>query len=329
VTRAADAACGTQGMLRRIRLFRGIRAQRPGYHSRFGGLWTDRLDAAARLDERRRVGQVSEALGGLLEEWIRDGYVVLRGAVDVDTCDGVRAEVEDIWRRADALHRVDLGNGQWPLEARHRSARYKLLDLHAFRGAARRALFAPAVMSFLRALFDADPLLFQSLTFETGSTQPVHQDSAYVVTSRPLEFAAAWVALEDIEPGSGELVYYPGSHRLPDHVFRSGARKWNPRVDGDRAHAAYLAGLHERSGARGLKLTPFLPRKGDVLIWSADLAHGGAAITREESTRWSLVGHYCPADVEPYYFAHGRRFRAVRAVEGGGRIASSYHPLED
>ena len=27
--------------------------------------------------------------------------------------------------------------------------------------------------------------------------------------------AAAWIAMEDIDPNSGPLVYYPKSHRLP------------------------------------------------------------------------------------------------------------------
>jgi len=30
----------------------------------------------------------------------------------------------------------------------------------------------------------------------------------------------AWVAVEDIHPDSGPLVYYPGSHRLPYYLSK-------------------------------------------------------------------------------------------------------------
>ena len=38
-----------------------------------------------------------------------------------------------------------------------------------------------------------------------------------------------------------------------------------------------------------------------MLIWSADLFHGGAAEIREGLTRRSHVTHYCPVDRAPMY----------------------------
>jgi hypothetical protein len=48
----------------------------------------------------------------------------------------------------------------------------------------------PSLIRFLRLIFDADPLLFQSLNFDQGSQQGLHQDTAYVVVNRPMELAA-------------------------------------------------------------------------------------------------------------------------------------------
>jgi ectoine hydroxylase-related dioxygenase (phytanoyl-CoA dioxygenase family) len=45
----------------------------------------------------------------------------------------------------------------------------------------------------------------------------------------------------------------------------------------------------------------FLGKAGDVLIWHADLAHGGAPIKNVGQTRHSLVTHFCPASDEPFY----------------------------
>jgi hypothetical protein len=40
-----------------------------------------------------------------------------------------------------------------------------------------------------------------------------------VAYTAALQFAASWIALEDVQPGAGELFYYVGSHRLPDHLY--------------------------------------------------------------------------------------------------------------
>src|ERR1700730_16293180 len=52
--------------------------------------------------------------------------------------------------------------------------------------------------------------------------------------------------------------------------------------------------------------------KGDVLIWSADLAHGGGEIADPSATRQSIVAHYCPGNVYPMY----------RHYEGGSEIVN-------
>ena len=67
-----------------------------------------------------------------------------------------------------------------------------------------------------------------------------------------LALAASWTALEDIKPGSGELTYFDGSHRLPDFVFSDEFKCWHRDRDGDEMHVEYLAGLVTRSEASGL-----------------------------------------------------------------------------
>ncbi|MEM8711892.1 MAG: phytanoyl-CoA dioxygenase family protein [Planctomycetota bacterium] len=316
-------------MLRRIRLRQSVRKQRTGYRSRFGGLWTDRPDANDALETRLggtgSAPPLDASLEPQLRHWIERGYVVLPGAVDPEVCDRLRSDVHSIWDSEDESYLVEVGPVRHPLRPSLRSGPYKLLDLHARNEDARSALFADPIRRFLRTVFERDPLLFQSLTFETGSTQPIHQDTAYVVTTRPMELAAVWIALEDIQPGTGELMYYPGSHRFPEHVFKGGARNWNARRDGEEAHHRYLEDLHAKAESMGLELEAFLPRKGDALIWSADLAHGGGEITQTGATRWSLVGHFCPDDVEPYYFSYRPRQRRLAPAPGGGQLASAYY----
>jgi phytanoyl-CoA hydroxylase len=144
--------------------------------------------------------------------------------------------------------------------------------------------------------------LFQSLSFDKGSQQGLHRDTAYVVVDRPLELAACWIALEDIKSGSGELVYVPGSHRDPEFLFEGGRKHWVSTEDGPDPHDAWSRQIQACAAANPAGRETFVARKGDILIWHADLAHGGSQVTDESLSRQSLVGHFCPSSARPHYF---------------------------
>ena len=112
--------------------------------------------------------------------------------------------------------------------------------------------------------------------------------------------------------GSGELIYYPGSHRLPDMLF--GQPPGKALLPGDPASDTYSARLAQHCEAAGLKLEHFLPRRGDALVWTADLVHGGSA-RHTQATRRSLVTHYCPAHRRPPY-ARGTQLKPTQVVGG-------------
>lgn len=172
--------------------------------------------------------------------------------------------------------------------------------------------FAPAISRFLGLVFERPAMASQTLGFWRGSAQGAHQDTAYVTYSLPLQFAASWIALEDVRAGAGELFYFAGSHRLEDFLYAGrfkgvseGRRMiagWEPNPE-ENAHGESLV---RRSDAGGHEEQTFLARKGDVLIWAADLAHGGKPFTLDQ-TRRSIVTHYCPRDVAPLYFESGPR----------------------
>ncbi len=184
-------------------------------------------------------------------------------------------------------------------------------------------------LMFLVELFDVRTA-FQSLHFEGGSNLvTMHQDTAYVVVDeQPLHLVASWIALEDVQPGSGELVYFAGGHRLPDFPYGGGAAKhFDFTRDGNEAHVAHLRYLAEEVAQQGYERHSFLPKKGDVLIYHADLPHGDAQITQPDLTRRSLVTHYCPAGLNPHYltFLSPENQTKVQAPSGN-YFASMYYP---
>jgi phytanoyl-CoA hydroxylase len=134
--------------------------------------------------------------------------------------------------------------------------------------------------------------LFQSINFDRGSQQPSHSDSIHMTTQPKGLLSAAWVALEKIHKGSGELHYYPGSHKLPYYMNADYDNEGNFWLIGDKPYRVYEEMLAGKISSADLKKETFLPEAGDVLIWHANLIHGGEPVTNSEYTRKSMVFHY-------------------------------------
>ena len=160
------------------------------------------------------------------------------------------------------------------------------------RSPAVRALASlPKLIGLLSAAYGRRAFPFQTLNFRRGSQQDVHADTIHF-HSEPAGFmCGVWIALEDVEPGCGPLTYYPGSHKLPVMTMRgAGVNRPDPTPD-DYARY-YLKAASDRLEDGGFVQQEALLRKGQALIWVANLSHGGSAIVRPESTRRSLVVHF-------------------------------------
>lgn len=293
----------------------------PKYHSRFGGMWVDREDWRQVLQSQ----QLPLELAGLIETFVEDGFVILPGAADIAAVDVFRDKIVRAFRDGNPdVFYMNHGSPELlrltePVEG----LKTRVVDVYGALPEALDLFSSPRLMEFLNAIFAEDPLLFQSLSFDQGSQQSYHQDTAYVCVDRPMEMAACWIALEDIKPGSGELMYAPGSHRLPDWAFGEGRKHWAPSEDGEDTHFKWGEALWKFAAEHGSRR--FLAKKGDIFVWHADLAHGGSPVTDPSLTRRSLVGHFCPQSARPLYFQNPGR----GVVRRHGRLAyaSGYYDL--
>jgi phytanoyl-CoA hydroxylase len=301
------------------------------YSSRFGGLWPDRLDFGTGLQRRVDAGIIAPTDVTRWREWRDNGVVVLEGCVDPALIDAYSRELDALYANPDPEIRLSLGRLRLTqslsreLVTPENSVR--LLDHYVYSELARKIAFEPRLVEFLKVLFEEPPLLFQSLGFEYGSQQSVHQDPAYVVVDRPRAFVGVWIALEDVLEGSGELAYYLGSNRLPEYRFSRAHKHWNCERDGEEAHNEWLRRIHENAAAMQMPLVYFRPKKGTALIWHADVAHGGLPITRSGSTRRSFVGHYCPASATPHYFSSIDEVDRAKLGLPAGFFTSYHYPL--
>lgn len=294
--------------------------QVPQFRSRFGGLWTDLNNAIEQIAGKLELGRINEEDAQLLRFFVENGYAVLRSAVDIERINIFNRDIEELGRNPPPEAWVSciegghsVGRQMLPGDIEEANKSVRLLDAYSYMQSARDVIFAPKVMRFVKLVFERPVLTHQSLSFFKGSQQALHQDTVFVRISSPMELVASWIALEDIQPGSGELVYYPKSHQFPEFLFE-GKYKWLP--PGSDEMSSYNQHLGSCAQARNIPKTKFLARKGDVFIWSADLAHGGCEIEDPAKTRRSIATHYCPLNTYPMYRDYVGASDVVNAGEG-------------
>lgn len=290
-----------------------------GFHSPFGGTWPDLADAARWCDGMQQIGVLTDDDAQRFRFWIEHGYVSLPNAVPLAAVDALNEAIEYMWRDPASVQDVyaETYDGVLRIERVRsdiRAAPHKVLDLHTQLPAAEPVVFAPDILRFLKLLFLRPPMAFQSLYFTVGTRQHMHQDTAYVPVNSPLEFAGVWIALEDVRPGTGELQYFDGSHRIPEYLFDG---KYRSKRSDDPNDEPFLRFVYERSVEAGCELVKFLPKKGDALIWHANLVHGGSQDVAAGATRRSIVTHFCPRDVMPGYFRDGVPHSQITTAAGG------------
>jgi ectoine hydroxylase-related dioxygenase (phytanoyl-CoA dioxygenase family) len=157
------------------------------------------------------------------------------------------------------------------------------------------------VVRHLALIFDQAPVAMQSLFFEYGSEQGLHQDFPYVQAQHLSHLIGCWVALEDVTADSGPLFYYSGSHRLPKYDWGGGSLRFDGQDDGqdDGQVEAFEAHLAKACADAGLERVTFHAKKGDVFLWHAALVHGGSAATDRALTRKSFVVHFSTREGYP------------------------------
>lgn len=149
----------------------------------------------------------------------------------------------------------------------------------------------PAITGLLTRLYGRRAFPFQTLNFPVGTQQAAHTDSVHF-SSLPERFmCGVWVAMEDVSADAGPLFYFPGSHRWP--IISNamiGRRGYGSELAS--AQIPYARAWDAMVEANGVRSETFLARKGQALIWCANLLHGGAAQVDPRLTRWSQVTHY-------------------------------------
>lgn len=242
-------------------------ARKEGVQPDIHGLQADALFAILNPDTQKSLLAYPE-----------EGYAVLKGWLQPDEVARANQEVQ---------HLLD------DQTLRFRYSNKKLMFAIHHSDYLRRIGQHPHLQAILNYLLNGEARLFQSINFvHEGSEQKTHSDSVHMTTYPLGGLLGVWIALEDMTPDNGPLHYYPGSHKLPyllNDAYGNEGTRWKI---GGQPYSAYERMMEEKVREWGLEKRIFEAKAGDVLIWHANLLHGGEPHRDKSLPRKSMVLHY-------------------------------------
>lgn len=169
----------------------------------------------------------------------------------------------------------------------------------------------PPLMEMLQSLIGEPMMLHLALTGWVSTQRNWHQDDYLNPPFVACWYVAVWMALEDIHPDSGPFEYIPGSHRWK-LMRREKVRSFLTEAELTRVNPTTGLNYWEKHAERfitpaverqildaGIPVTPFLARRGDVLIWHGSLMHRGSSPRVPGMPRRSLITHYSGINHRP------------------------------
>jgi ectoine hydroxylase len=247
--------------------------------------WLDVNDSSVVAETKEEFQQFSNDVQQQIKNWSSNGFIHLKQHFSEIQTDAVNKAVEEL------IH-------QKHLPITHDN---KVMFGYKYSPVIKEVMQNSGLKNLLSFILDKEVIPFQTLNFVKGSGQRAHSDSIHM-TTYPLGYlVAAWIALEDIHPDSGPLFYYPGSHQLP-YLLNDDFENYSTQFKlGNKQYSDYEDLVEEILCKTSFEKKVFLPKKGDVLIWHANLIHGGMPVVNPELTRKSMVIHYYAKDVVKYH----------------------------
>lgn len=229
-----------------------------------------------------------------LDQFERDGYVVVEGLFDSPEIAEIEAFFEDFKQNGlsvyDDGHRFD--------EIDKTKTQVRAMHPHRYSDAALGWALQPRVVEALTLLLGRSPLLVQTMYYfkpPGAKGQGMHQDNFYLLAA-PATCIAAWTAIDAATLDNGCLYVVPGSHHHDIHCPADGAEAWMSYGDS-----------HIKPFPRNAKPVPVEVPKGATMFFGGNLIHGSGPNRTDDRSRRTFIGHYID--------------------EASDQIAKFYHPV--
>ncbi|WP_431857672.1 phytanoyl-CoA dioxygenase family protein [Azospirillum sp.] len=259
-----------------------------------------------------------EPLAVLRERFLRDGYLVVRGAVPQDLCRKAVAAFEgEVKPSRSYFLRHEFGTYDRHVFTEHGYMKYPIMNVQdlsrtrfgSFVRHGLDVLTSRRIREVMAALLGEEGRMVHTMFFDGNQQTWAHRDSHYIDSERVGSMIGVWVAAEDIDPGAGRFFVYAGSHRVatPPEL---GLDRIDPN---SRAYKDAMADWAKRSGCE--LVAPELKR-GDMILWSSLTVHGSLPTTEPRCSRKSFTAHYIPQSHGYLWGRHVRGAQREIAVNG-------------
>jgi len=261
--------------------------------------WLDRKDAPQLIDDQLRSGRITVEQADSFRQWNNEGYLILNEYIDPSRLDAIWAAYESAIEQGRVILPEEEQGADDPYPARALSPHEQVPEIASL-------LHDPGICSWVRNLSGREPVPYQTIASFTGSEQAVHSDSVHMSTYPVGYMIAAWIAFEDIHEDSGPVVYYPGSHTLP-YVSSRSVGITEKKSDYVAYKEKYEPAIRDIIEQNQLKPKYLTAKKGDVLLWHANVLHGGSPRKNIQLSRKAVVSHYFTQGAVSYHDLTGKQ----------------------
>jgi ectoine hydroxylase len=247
--------------------------------------WLDIEESTSVLPAHPVFASLDESIQSALVNWSTDGYAILKSYFSEETTTLINQLLVEL-----------MNDKRMPIKDNR-----KLMYAVRYSDSMKNLVNTKELTEILSLLMGRPVELFQSVNFLQGSEDAAHSDFIHMSTYPYGYLLAVWIALEDIDMENGPLFYYPGSHKLPyimNAHFDHGGNRW---LLGKANKKKYAEAIEKVIEQHQFEKKTFTASKGDVLIWHANLLHGGSKVINPTRTRKSMVMHYFGTDVIRYH----------------------------
>ena len=240
-----------------------------------------------------------------IEQWQRDGYVLVSGLFSTEEIDNLREHFMQM--QAEALDKDSPLRRYYQPKTMEEAGgdilqHYpRVMHPHRFDELSMKQMLDGRVGAVLEDLMGAEPIAAQSMFYfkpHGARGQALHQDNFYL-NVQPSTCVAAWLAVDDADPENGGMNVVPRSHE--------GGVLCPKMADMEQSFTTEDVGV-----PAGLEAVPAIMKAGDVLFFGGETIHGSTPNISENRFRRAFICHYVPATTK----AMSRNYFPLRHFDG-------------
>jgi len=178
----------------------------------------------------------------------------------------------------------------------------RIVESYKFSESCKKLALHTAVTNRLKFFYNFNPKAFSTINFLHSTQQPLHSDYVHFGTLPHRMLVGAWIALEDINPDSGPLQIVPMSHKLElfdyEDISAEKPKNLNAVKTNYSQYEEYVTKIIKENNLKAI--TPTM-RKGDCLLWEANMLHGSPMCNNPNITRKAQVTHWTFDNVTKHF----------------------------